>query len=117
MPGSGQHELCGRLFRALSGPHHLQHHRPQLSKQSVGEALNRLLAQSSFEVAGFTSKSLRKGGLSTAKRAVLPAPLRKLQSGHRSAAHKVYESGSDTDEDRMPDVPRQDPRAGWSLRD
>ena len=64
MPGSGQHELCGRLFRALSGPHHLQHHRPQLSKQSVGEALNRLLAQSCCEVAGFTSKSLRKGGLS-----------------------------------------------------
>ena len=110
-------ELCGRLFRALSGPHHLKRHRPQLSKQSVGEALNRMLAQSSFEVTGFTSKSLRKGGLSTAKRAGLPAPLRKLQSGHRSAAHKVYESGSDTDEDRMPDVPRQEPRAGWSLRD
>ena len=109
--------LCGRLFRALSGTHHLKRDRTQLSKQSVGEALNRLLAQSSFDVAGFTSKSLRKGGLSTAKRAGLPAQLRKLQSGHRSAAHKVYESGSDTDEDRMPDVPRQEPRAGWSLRD
>ena len=110
-------ELCGRLFRALSGAHHLKRDRPQLSKQSVGDALNRLLEQSSFEVAGFTSKSLRKGGLSTAKRAGLPAPLRKLHSGHKSAAHKVYESGSDTDEDRMKDVPRLEPRAGWSLRD
>lgn len=110
-------ELCGRLFRSMSGPNHLARDRQQLSKKSVGDALNRMLTRASFDTAGFASKSLRKGGLSTAKRAGLPSALRKLQSGHKSAAHKVYESGSDTDEELIPEVSRIEPKMGWSLRD
>jgi len=41
----------------------------------------------------------------------------RIQSGHKSAAHKVYESGSDTDEELIPEVSRIEPKMGWSLRD
>jgi len=50
---------------------------------------------------------MRKGGLSMAKRAGIPAALRKEQSNHVIRAHKVYEYDGETDNDDMPDIPRQ----------
>ena len=64
----------------------------------------------------YTSKSMRQGGLSTAKRAGIPKALRMAQSGHRSQAHKVYESDSSSG-DEAPGVPRAAPQGGWKLED
>ena len=110
--------LCGRLFRRMHNNSTVDGNPASgLSKRAVQEALNRRLRDAYLPTAGFTTKSFRKGGLSTAKRAGLPRALRMIQSGHRSDAHKVYESGSDTDDDLLPGVPRVEPRGGWAVED
>ena len=58
---------------------------------------------------GFTSKSMRKGGLSTAKRLGVPKALRCQQSGHQSNAPKAYESDDSTDTENNQDLPRCEP--------
>ena len=76
----------------------------KLSKSTISKVITALLLQAGIDDTGFTSKSMRKGGLSTAKRAGIPAALRKEQSNHVSRAHKVYEYDG-----AMPDIPRQKP--------
>ena len=55
---------------------------------------------------GFISKSMRKGGLSTAKRAGVLRALRCQQSGHQSNLHKTYESDDDTNTEGNQDLPK-----------
>jgi hypothetical protein len=62
------------------------------------------------------SKSMCRGGLSTAKRAGVCKTLRMTQSGHRSKAHAVYESDSSSGEDAV-GVSRTMPRGGWRVED
>jgi hypothetical protein len=65
---------------------------------------------------GCSTKNMRRGGLSTAKRAGICKSLRMAQSGHRSKAHAAYESDSSSGEDAV-GVPRTMPRGGWRPED
>ena len=86
-----------------------------MSKQAIGVAISALLQQVGVPVVGLSSKSMRKGGLSAAKRAGIPADLRRAQSGHKSNAHTVYESESDTDDEQCPLDLQVRPRGGWTV--
>jgi len=108
--------LCGKLFPSFRGPRlgsALAANGNKMSKDAVGDALAFLLTTINVPVAGFSSKSMRRGGLSQAKRAGIPAEVRRLQSGHKSNANKVYESDEDTDEERCDPALRVRPRNGW----
>jgi hypothetical protein len=87
-----------------------------LSKGSIGKALTALLDAIGADHRAYSTKSMRRGGLSTAKRAGIPKDLRMVQSGHRSKAHTVYESDSSSGEDAV-GVPRSMPRGGWRVED
>ena len=105
---------CGRLFPAMPGGNRVRGNGQEgVTKHTLGKALTRVLRATDIDDTGFTSKSMRKGGLSTAKRAGIPAALRKRQSNHKSGAHKIYESATDTDEEGMPDLPRTEPLHGY----
>lgn len=105
---------CGRLFPAMPGGNRVRGNGQEgVTKHTLGKALTRVLRATDIDDTGFTSKSMRKGGLSTAKRAGIPAALRKRQSNHKSGAHKIYESATDTDEEGMPDIPRTEPLHGY----
>ena len=112
---------CGRIFRKMrrhkdgsveavgSLPH-------ALNADSVRKALTNLLQRIGVAPGGFTAKSMRRGGLSTAKRAGIPAALRREQSGHKSSSNEVYESPTDSDEDEIEgvsDLPVARPAGGW----
>lgn len=114
-------ETCGRLFRkmrrytdgdvaiAMAFPHALGVDAPQA-------ALTSALKRIGVPPMGFTAKAMRRGGLSTAKRAGVPAALRREQSGHKSCANKAYESPSDSEGDEMigaGDLPACEPQGGW----
>ena len=74
------------------------------------------IPQDAVAPGGFTAKSMRRGGLSTAKRAGIPAALRREQSGHKSSSNEVYESPTDSDEDEIEgvsDLPVARPAGGW----
>ena len=111
-------QLCGPLFPALpfGRPTTVPGLRQGLSKHTVGAAVTDLLERIQADHKHCTSKSMRRGGLSTAKRAGIPKTLRMAQSGHRSQAHKVYESDSSSG-DEAPGVPRAAPQEGWRLED
>jgi len=103
-------DLCGRLFPLVPGGQRAaQPGVAKLSKSTISKVITALLLQAGIDDTGFTSKSMRKGGLSTAKCAGIPAALRKEQSNHVSRAHKVYEYDGETDNDAIPDIPRQKP--------
>jgi hypothetical protein len=109
--------LCGPLFPSFPfGKPAALGARQGLSKHTVGAAVTDLLERIQADHKHFTSKSMRQGGLSTAKRAGIPKALRMAQSGHRSQAHKVYESDSSSG-DEAPGVPRAAPQGGWKLED
>ena len=110
--------LCGKLFPSFSGERlrsPLAANGNKMSKQAIGVAISALLQQVGVPVVGFSSKSMRKGGLSAAKRAGIPADLRRAQSGHKSTAHTVYESESDTDDEQCPLDLKVRPRGGWTV--
>jgi len=48
-----------------------------------------MLTAAQVDDAGFTSKSMRKGGLSTGKQVGVPRALWFQQSVHQSIAHKI----------------------------
>ena len=117
-------QLCGRLFRKMircadgrvivkrAVPH-------DLSREAVQTALLDLIRSAGALGTGYTGKALRRGGLSTAKRAGIPPALRREQSGHRSQAHKHYESSSDDDAEEegvAPDLPTVRPQRGWQVQ-
>ena len=110
--------LCGPLFPSLpfGKPTAVPGLRQGLSKHTIGAAVTNLLDQIQADHKHCTSKSMRRGGLSTAKRAGIPKALRMAQSGHRSQAHKAYESDSSSG-DEAPGVPRAAPQGGWRLED
>jgi hypothetical protein len=90
--------------------------RNPLNKGSVAKVLTGLLDLTQADHRFSSTKSMRRGGLSTAKRAGIPKALRMEQSGHRSKAHTVYESDSSSGED-APGVPRVRLRGGWKAED
>jgi len=110
--------VCGPLFpvmpygRLTADPAT----RPPLNKGSVAKALTTILDAVGADHRGCSTKSMWRGGLSTAKRAGICKSLRMAQSGHRSRAHTVYESDSSSGED-APGVPRTMPRGGWKPED
>jgi hypothetical protein len=87
--------------------------RDSITSKHATNAINRMLLAADIDDTGFTSKSMRKGGLSTAKRAGIPCALRCHQSGHRSNAHKAYESDDETDTEHNQDLPRHEPPGGF----
>ena len=109
---------CGPLFPAMpyGRPTADPATRNPLSKTSVAKALTILLDAIGADHRSYSTKSMRRGGLSTAKRAGIPKALRMAQSGHRSRAHTVYESDSSSGEDAV-GVPRSMPRGGWRVED
>ena len=106
--------VCGPLFPAMpyGRPTANPATRLPLSKGSVAKVLVTLLDAIGADHRGYTTKSMRQGGLSTAKRAGICKSLRMAQSGHRSKAHAAYESDSSSGEDAA-GVPRTMPRGGW----
>ena len=113
--------LCGRMFRKMrrcqDGGAVVSGAQPHaLSTDSVQSAITSLLPRIGVAPGGFTAKSMRRGGLSTAKRAGIPAALRREQSGHRSSSNKAYESPTDSDEEesgRVCSLPTTRPPGGW----
>ena len=78
--------VCGPLFPAMpyGRPTADPAIRNSLSKASVTKALTTLLDAIGADHRSYSTKSMRRGGLSTAKRAGIPRALRMAQSGHRS---------------------------------
>ena len=103
-------------IRSLGKPTAVPGIRQGLSKHTVGVAVTNLLDRIQADHKHCTSKSMWRGGLSTAKRAGIPKALRMAQSGHRSQAHKAYESDSSSG-DEAPGVPRAALQGGWRLED
>jgi len=85
----------------------------RISPKHITNAIARMLTAADVDDTGFTSKSMRKGGLSTAKRAGVPKILRCQQSGHQSNAHKTYESDDATDTEHNQDLPKHEPPGGF----
>ena len=114
-------KLCGKLFRKFNN------HGPQLrgahstSKSAVSTAITKLLTCINEDPTAYQGKSLRKGGLTAAKKAGIPEELRRKQSGHTSAANRIYEKGMTSEEEDVEDAvvapPIQKPLGGWSLAD
>ena len=113
--------LCGRLFRKFNN------HGPQMrgahgtSKSAVSTAITRMLTCINEDPTAFQGKSLRKGGLTAAKKAGIPEELRRKQSGHASAANRIYEQGASSEGEDGEDAATapiiQKPPGGWSLAD
>jgi hypothetical protein len=110
--------VCGPLFPAMpyGRPTANPATRLPLSKGSVAKVLVTVLDAIGADHRGCSTKSMRRGGLSTAKRAGICKSLRMAQSGHRSKAHAAYESDSSSGEDAV-GVPRTMPRGGWRPED
>ena len=87
-----------------------------LSKGSVVKTLSNVLDVTNTHHPGGSTKSMRRGGLSTAKRVGICKSLWMTQSGHQSKPHTIYESDSSSGEDD-PGVPRAMPRGGWRVED
>jgi integrase len=104
---------CGPLFPMVYGGTRFNNKRERINAKHITNAIARMLTAAHVDDAGFTSKSMRKGGLSTAKRAGVPKALRCQQSGHQSNAHKVYESDDDTDTEGNQDLPKNEPPGGF----
>jgi len=100
---------CGPLFAMVYGGTWLNVNQERISSKHI---TNAILAIAQADDVGFTSKSMRKGGLSTAKRAGVPRALQCHQSGHQSNAHKTYESDDSTDRENNQDLPRCEPPGG-----
>jgi len=79
--------------------------REHINTKHITNAIARMLTAAHVDYTEFASKSMRKGGLSTAKRAGVPKALWCQQSGHQSNAHKVYESDDDTDTEGNQNLP------------
>ncbi len=111
-------DVCGPLFPAMpyGRPTADPAVRLPLNKGSVAKAMTSLLDAIGADHRAYSTKSMRRGGLSTAKRAGVCKTLRMAQSGHRSKAHAVYESDSSSGEDAV-GVPRTMPRGGWRTED
>jgi len=104
---------CGPLFSMVYGGTRFYAQRERVSSKHITNAIARMLTIAQVDDVGFTSKSMRKGGLSTAKRAGVPKALRCQQSGHQSNAHKAYESDDSTDTEKNQDLPRCEPPGGF----
>ena len=105
---------CGPLFPMVYGGTRLFNaQRERISSKHITNAIARMLTVVQVDNIGFTSKSMRKGGLSTAKRAGVPKALRCQQRGHQSNAHKTYESDDSTDTENNQDLPRCEPPGGF----
>jgi hypothetical protein len=114
--------LCGRLFRKFNC------HWPQMkgppaahamSKEAVTVAITSLLNRIGQETLTFSGKSMRRGGLTHAKRQGVHEELRRLQSGHKSAANRVYEHSSSSDEEEGAEqvTVMLKPKGGWTTPD
>ena len=115
-------QLCGRLFRKFNC------HWPQMrgtpaahamSKEAVTVAITSMLTKIGQETLTFSGKSMRRGGLTHAKRQGVHEELRRLQSGHKSAANRIYEhpSSSEEEEGAEPITAMLKPRGGWTIPD
>ena len=93
---------CGRLFRKFAGYGLQRKGAHATSKSAVNTAITRLLHCVGEDALAYTSKSMRKGGLTAAKKAGIPEDLRRAQSGHAGRSDRVYEIDSSPDEDEAP---------------
>jgi hypothetical protein len=90
------------------------------SKAAVSSAITKLLQCVGEDTFAYTGKSMRKGGLTAAKKAGIPEDLRRAQSGHAGPSNRVYEVDSSPDEDTISpllhDGPiMRAPPGGWSV--
>ena len=113
-------EWCGGLFRKFCGDF------PQmrgtsnahaLTERAVTVAVEQLLTAVGQDATTFSGKCLRRGGLSTAKMAGIPEDLRRLQSGHKSKANRIYEDSSMEEDGEEAHVVMQKPASGWGVED
>jgi len=104
---------CGPLFPMVYGGTQFNAKRECINAKHITNAIARMLTATQVDDTGFTSKSMRKGGPSTAKRAGLPRALQCQQSGHQGNAHKVYESDDDTDTESNQDLSKHEPLGGF----
>ena len=85
---------CGRLFSRLQGktgqPYPPGHKLHGITKNTVKDALHFCVNAIGLTTTGFSSVSMRRGGLTTAFEGGVPSDLYELQSGHRSDAWKGY---------------------------
>jgi len=95
---------CGTWFNAK---------RERISSKHITSAIARMSTTAQVDDVGFTSKSMRKGSLSTAKRPGMPRALRCHKSGYQSNAHKTYESDDSTDTENNQDLPQCEPPGGF----
>ena len=113
---------CGRLFRKFNC------HWPQMkgtpathamSKEAVTVAITSMLTRIGQETLTFSGKSMRRGGLTHAKRQGVHEELRRLQSGHKSIANRIYEhpSSSEEEEGAEPVAAMLKPKGGWTIPD
>ena len=111
---------CGRLFRKFVGHGIQRRGLHATSKTAVSLAISKLLQCVGEDAFAYTGKSMRKGGLTAAKKAGIPEDLRRAQSGHAGCSNRIYEMDSSPDEDAISpllhDGPiMQEPRGGWSV--
>ena len=68
-----------------------------MSAQSICEAMDTGLNAINCDSAGFSGKSMRRGGLSVAWSGGVPEDLRRMQSGHESECNRRYEVATSPD--------------------
>ena len=90
-----------------------------MSKEAVTVAITSMLTRIGQETLTFSGKSMRRGGLTHAKRQGVHEELRRLQSGHKSIANRIYEhpSSSEEEEGAEPVAAMLKPKGGWTIPD
>lgn len=108
-------DLCGRLFRKfcsdwpqIKGTH-------AMSEGAVATTLDRLMVAAGQDPNAYGPKSMRRGGLTSARAARIPEELRRRQSGHKSAANRIYEEASSDEDIETVELPPAvtKPQDGW----
>ena len=92
-----------------SGTVHDSANRERISSKYITDAIAMMLTTSQVDD---TSKSMRKGGLSTGKRTGLPRALRCRQSGQEKQRTSVVRKRNGTDTESNQDSQRCDPPEG-----
>lgn len=78
----------------LVQPLHTQRDNKAMSTALISQATRRVMMRLHVPTRGFSSRSLRKGGLTIALNAGVEESLCTLQSGHHSVANRIYETNT-----------------------
>jgi hypothetical protein len=86
-----------------------------MSEGAVATTLDRLMVAAGQDPNAYGPKSMRRGGLTSARAARIPEELRRWQSGHKSAANRIYEEASSDEDIETVELPPEvtKPPGGW----